>query len=122
MSEAAPDGEQNPPTSPHTILVVDDDAALCRFICLLLTQYGYTALHALNADDAHQVSNRTSGPQLAQELQSTRPNLRLLFMSGLVTEKNFQGVLGGSFIHKPFSPSALIDKIQSVLTGKSLHA
>ena len=51
MSEAAPDGEQNPPTSPHTILVVDDDAALCRFICLLLTQYGYTALHALNADE-----------------------------------------------------------------------
>ena len=138
MSEAAPDGKQNPPTSAHTILVVDDDAALCRFICLLLTQYGYTALHALNADDAHQVSNRhsgeinlllvdiamagTSGPQLAQELQSTRPNLRLLFMSGLVTEKNFQGVLGGSFIHKPFSPSALVDKIQSVLTGKSLHA
>jgi DNA-binding response OmpR family regulator len=135
MSEAAPDGEKYPFTSHHTILVVDDDAPLCRFICLLLTQYGYTALHALNAEDAHQVSNRqsgeinlllvdiamagTSGPQLAQELQRARPNLRLLFMSGLVTEKNFQGVLGGSFIHKPFSPSALIDKIQAVLAEES---
>lgn len=114
-----------------TILVVDDDASLCHLIRLLLIQYGYTALHALSAEAAIQVSARhagpihllladiamagTSGPQLAQEIRATRPNMRLLFMSGLVTEKNFQGVLGGSFIRKPFSPLDLIDTIEAIL-------
>lgn len=114
-----------------SILVVDDDANLCHLTRLLLTQYGYTALHALSAEAALQVSARhagridllladiamagTSGPQLAQELRAARPNMHLLFMSGLVTEKNFQGVLGGSFIRKPFSPSGLIDAIEAIL-------
>ncbi len=114
-----------------TILVVDDDAGLCHLTRLLLVQYGYTALHALSAEAALEVSIRhpgqidllladiamagTSGPQLAQELHAERPNMQLLFMSGLVTEKNFQGVLGGSFIRKPFTPSGLIDKIEAIL-------
>src|SRR5690348_3669483 len=107
-----------------TILVVDDDAGLCHLTRLLLVQYGYTALHALSGEGALQVSTRhpgqihlllvdiamagMSGPQLAQALRAARPNMRLLFMSGLVTEKNFQGVLGGSFIRKPFTPSGLV--------------
>jgi DNA-binding response OmpR family regulator len=111
--------------------VVDDDANLCHLTRLLLTQYGYTVLYALSAEAALQVSARhagridllladiamagTSGPQLAQEIRVARPNMHLLFMSGLVTEKNFQGVLGGSFIRKPFSPSGLIDKIEVIL-------
>ena len=114
-----------------TILVVDDDAGLCHLTRLLLVQYGYTALHALNAEAALHVSTRhpgqidllladiamagMSGPQLAQALRAARPNMRLLFMSGLVTEKNFQGVLGGSFIRKPFTPSGLVDTIEAVL-------
>lgn len=114
-----------------TILVVDDDANLCHLIRLLLTQYGYTALHALSAVAAIQVSARhagqihllladiamagISGPQLAQEIRATRPNMCLLFMSGLVTEKNFQGVLGGGFIRKPFSALDLIDIIETIL-------
>lgn len=118
-----------------TVLVVDDDANLCHLTRLLLTQYGYTALHALSADAALQVSARhtghidllladiamagTSGPQLAQALRAARPNMRLLFMSGLVTEKNFQGVLGGSFIRKPFIPSDLIEKIEAILRPNS---
>jgi two-component system, cell cycle sensor histidine kinase and response regulator CckA len=114
-----------------TILVVDDDAGLCHLTRLLLVQYGYTALHALNAEAALHVSTRhpgqihlllvdiamagMSGPQLAQALRASRPYMRLLFMSGLVTEKNFQGVLGGSFIRKPFTPSGLVDTIEAIL-------
>jgi two-component system cell cycle sensor histidine kinase/response regulator CckA len=114
-----------------TVLVVDDDAGLCHLTRLLLVQYGYTALHALNGEAALQVSTRhpgqihlllvdiamagMSGPQLAQALRAVRPNMRLLFMSGLVTEKNFQGVLGGSFIRKPFTPSGLVQTIEAIL-------
>jgi hypothetical protein len=43
-------------------------------------------------DDAKPVPPDTSSPH---------PITRLLFMSGLVTEKNFQGVLSGTFIRNP---------------------
>jgi two-component system, cell cycle sensor histidine kinase and response regulator CckA len=118
-----------------TILVVDDDVGLCHLTRLLLVQYGYTALHALNAEAALHVSTRhpgqidlllvdiamvgMSGPQLAQALLAARPSMRLLFMSGLVTEKNFQGVLGGTFIRKPFTPSGLIETIEAILRPNS---
>jgi two-component system, cell cycle sensor histidine kinase and response regulator CckA len=133
-SDDSPAGKQR--ANQHiTILVVDDDANLCHLTRLLLTQYGYTALHALSAEAALQVNARgtgqidllladvamagMSGPQLAQEIRATRPNMSLLFMSGLVTEKNFQGVLGGHFIRKPFNPSELIDKIEAILHSNS---
>ncbi|MBA2252602.1 MAG: response regulator [Nitrospirales bacterium] len=131
MARDDPRAEKQRTNQNITILVVDDDANLCHLTRLLLTQYGYTALHALSAEAALQVSARhagqidllladiamsgTSGPQLAQEIRTVRPNMHLLFMSGLVTEKNFQGVLGGSFIRKPFSPSGLIDTIEALL-------
>ena len=121
-----------------TILVVDDDAGLCHLTRLLLLQYGYTPLHALNAEAALHVSSRhpgqidlllvdiamagMSGPQLAQALRAARPNMQLLFMSGLVTEKNFQGVLGGSFIRKPFTPSGLVETIEAILHPNSRQA
>ena len=79
-----------------TILVMDDDANLCHLIRLLLTQYRFTALHALSAEEALQLSARhtgridllladiamagTSGPQLAQEIGATQPNVRLLYV------------------------------------------
>ena len=81
-----------------TILAVDDDANLCHLIRLLLTQYGYTALHALSAKEALQVIARhtgridlfladiamagTSGPQLAQEIRAAQPNMRLHTAAG----------------------------------------
>ena len=40
-------------------------------------------------------------------------------MLGLITEKNFQGVLGGGFIRNPFSPSGLIDTIKAILRPDS---
>ena len=114
-----------------TILVVDDDLGLCHLIRLMLQQYGYTVLSALHGEAALLISQEhrgpvdllladiamigMSGPQLAQCLRETRPTLRLLFMSGLVTEKNFQGVLGAGFLSKPFTPAGLVEKIEVAL-------
>jgi two-component system cell cycle sensor histidine kinase/response regulator CckA len=119
-----------------TILVVDDDADLCHLIRLMLQQSGYTVLSALHGEAALLISREhrgpidllladiamigMSGPQLAQCLRETRPALRFLFMSGLVTEKNFQGVLGAGFLSKPFTPAALVEKIEAALYTPSL--
>src|ERR1051326_9066552 len=122
---------QNSPAYSATILVVDDDARLCHLIRLMLQQYGYTVLSALHGEAAFFISREhrgpidvlladiamtgMSGPQLAQCLRETRPGLRLLFMSGLVTEKNFHGVLGAGFLGKPFTPTALVERIEAAL-------
>jgi len=122
---------QNSPSFRATILVVDDDARLCHLIRLMLQQYGYTVLSALHGEAALFISREhrgpidvlladiamtgMSGPQLAQCLRETRPELRLLFMSGLVTEKNFHGVLGAGFLGKPFTPTALVERIEAAL-------
>lgn len=100
-----------------TILVVDDDASLDHLTRLLLVQYGYGALHALSAEAAIQVSNRhpgqidllladiamapTSGPRLAQDIRTTRPNIRLLFMSGLVPKRILKGSSAGTSFESP---------------------
>jgi two-component system, cell cycle sensor histidine kinase and response regulator CckA len=123
--------DQDSPVYRATILVVDDDASLCHLIRFMLRQYGYTVLSALHAEAALFISREhrgpidllladiamigMSGPQLAQCLRETRPALRLLFMSGLVTEKNFHGVLGAGFLGKPFTPAALVEKIEAAL-------
>ena len=122
---------ENSPAYSATSLVVDDDARLCHLIRLMLQQYGYTVLSALHGEAALFISREhrgpidvlladiamtgMSGPQLAQCLRETRPGLRLLFMSGLVTEKNFHGVLGAGFLGKPFTPTALVERIEAAL-------
>ena len=59
-----------------------------------------------------------TGRELAERLESIRPGIKHLFMSGYTADVIVnQGVLkkGINFIHKPFSLQALSDKIRSVL-------
>ena len=57
-------------------------------------------------------------PKLAASLAATRPELRILYMSGFTESAvMYHGVLdpGTEFIQKPFSPQALGLKVQEVL-------
>jgi len=59
-----------------------------------------------------------SGPELAQRLLQRQPDLRVLFISGYTSDELVNRVAFGSafgFLQKPFSPAALIRKIQEVL-------
>jgi two-component system cell cycle sensor histidine kinase/response regulator CckA len=57
-----------------------------------------------------------SGPQLALQLRSRRPNLPVLFVSGVASTKNFQGVPDGHLLKKPYTPSVLASKVWEVLS------
>ena len=59
-----------------------------------------------------------SGPQLATNLRASRPEMKVLYMSGYTDSAIIHhGVLepGITFLEKPFSPDVLIRKIRAVL-------
>ena len=64
-----------------------------------------------------------SGKELAESLQSDRPKMKFVFMSGyaedIVVHKDVFSVIdtGSSFLKKPFSPIELAEKIKHELSG-----
>jgi FixJ family two-component response regulator len=62
-----------------------------------------------------------SGRALADRLIVERPGLKVLYMSGYTDNAIVhQGVLdkGTAFLHKPFSPAALVRKAREVLDAR----
>ena len=118
-----------------TILVVDDEPAVCQVTGTMLEMHGFSVLYAQSGEQAlrlveqHQgpihllvtdiVMPQISGPHLAQQLRSHRPNLPVLFISGLVSYGNFQGILGGWMLKKPYSPVMLASKVWEVLAASA---
>jgi two-component system cell cycle sensor histidine kinase/response regulator CckA len=73
------------------------------------------AIHLLVTDV---VMPRVNGRRLADLLLQTRPDLRILSMSGYTDEAEIrQGALepGVAFLQKPFSPMTLARKVREVL-------
>ena len=113
---------------PPIILVVDDEKAVCDLTGSMLELHGYSVLRASNGEEALElfdtyadritllvidiVMPRMSGPIVAQQLP-------VLFVSGLVSQGNFQGVMGGWFLRKPYTQKLLVAKIQQLMASSS---
>ncbi len=117
-----------------TILLVEDEPAILKLTRRVLEGLGYTVLVACTPGEAIRLAREhpgridllfsdvimpeMNGRDLARNLQSIQPNIRLLFMSGYTADViTQQGVLDPSvdFIQKPFSPRALGVKIREML-------
>ncbi len=120
----------------ETVLVVEDEDAIRDLLRDVLTDWGYTVLEAGTPRDALAVLTRhegavdllltdvvlpeMGGPQLATRVETLRPGIRVLFMSGYTDDAVLRhGVLGESarFLAKPFTPAALKRKVREVLEG-----
>jgi PAS domain S-box-containing protein len=120
----------------ETVLVVEDEDAIRDLLRDVLSDWGYTVLDAGTPRDALEMLARhdgtvdllltdvvlpeMNGPQLATRVETLRPGIRVLFMSGYTDDAVFRhGVLGESahFLPKPFAPAALKKKIREVLEG-----
>ncbi len=119
----------------ETILVVEDEPYLRKFILRVLTSSGYTVLdsedplHALDisrnySKEIHMlltdiIMPKMAGNELADIITQERSSILVLFMSGY-SEKaiDIQGVLkeGINFLSKPFSPSDLLWKIRAIFS------
>jgi len=124
-SEAA--GEESAEAQGETILVVEDEAAVRKLTCRILTRAGYNVLEASNGDlavgtwDEHPgeidllltdvVMPGMSGKELAERL-GTKP----VFMSGYTDDVTLRhGVEGPRLVQKPFDASTLLSAVRSAL-------
>jgi two-component system cell cycle sensor histidine kinase/response regulator CckA len=118
----------------ETVLLVEDDATLRGVIAEFLQRGGYRVLEAETAARASEIAQQhsgtihllvsdvvlpgTSGPALARELVTLRPELKTLFISGYTDNAVVHhGALdaGLAFLQKPFTRLRLLQVVRQVL-------
>jgi signal transduction histidine kinase/CheY-like chemotaxis protein len=122
------------PKGSGVILLVEDEPALRELVVQVLEMGGYTVYAAGDAAGARALWKQhgaevrllmtdvvlpdTGGPELARELSSLRPDLKVLFVSGY-TENAIvhHGTLdpGINFLEKPLLPQPLLARIHEIL-------
>ena len=118
----------------ETILLVEDDKQVRELTHSVLAGSGYSVLVAENGPTVEKICEQhkndidllltdvvmpgISGREVAKQVTARWPNVKVLFMSGY-TENSIihHGVLddGTFFLAKPFTPSALTNKVREVL-------
>jgi len=115
----------------ETILLVEDEESVRRLIFDALSARGYRVLSAPTAEKALELSQGhakpihilitdivmpgKSGNELAREMLRSRPDLRILFLSGY-TDNQFPDMEhGAAFLQKPFALHALTGKVRELL-------
>ena len=125
-----------PSAGSETVLVAEDDPAVRALVSLVLRRLGYDILEAADASHAELLAERHAGPihllltdvvmpgahgpELARRLRSTRPDMRVLLMSGYTDDELVvDGMLGGAdFLAKPFTPTELGLRVRAVLDAE----
>jgi PAS domain S-box-containing protein len=120
----------------ETILIVEDDDAARKLASRVLKRLGYGVLTAGGGEEALRLLEaRTetvnllisdvimpgmTGPELAQRVSTTHPEMRVLFTSGYSDDAIIRhGVLapGTLFMQKPYTPAVLARKVREALVG-----
>jgi PAS domain S-box-containing protein len=118
----------------ETILLVEDEEAVRDLASRILSAKGYSVVAAKSTKEAEQFSEKhggeihllltdiimpgTSGRELAVRITARHPKTRVLYMSGYTDNVLAQGGVleaGLSFLQKPFTPGALVQKVREVL-------
>ena len=118
----------------ETILLAEDSESLREMVREYLESVGYTVLEAASGNEALQrakefngtihllltdvVMPEMSGPELARQMVSLRPGMKVIFTSGYTDDAIArQGAIDPAvaFIQKPYRPKALAWKIRQVL-------
>jgi PAS domain S-box-containing protein len=117
-----------------TILLVEDDEIMRSLTRKLLEENGYTVVEADDGKSALEwveshpepidllltdvVMRRMSGPELVERLEASRPNLKVVYMSGYTGElmANREVLKAGvTLLEKPFSRTALLNTIHTTM-------
>ena len=134
--EGEPAGKANVPVKggEETVLLVDDDSAIRRVAGRYLKKMGYEVLEAPNGAEALRIAREHAGPigllladvvmpnmsgrEVAFQLESGRPDMKVIYMSGHNRDViAHHGVLteGRLFLQKPFRLRELAAKVRAAL-------
>jgi signal transduction histidine kinase len=125
---------QTAPSGSETILIAEDQAEVRSVTRAVLVSRGYTVLAAASGDEALRVAREYAKPidllvtdivmpnmggrDLADQVRRTLSGIRVLYVSGYTDDEILrQGVVASSveFLHKPFTPLRLLQKVRAVL-------
>jgi two-component system, cell cycle sensor histidine kinase and response regulator CckA len=115
----------------ETILVVDDNKTLLKFVVAILKRANFQVLSADNGANAIELAKETegridlllsdvdmplmSGPDLGETLKKSRPDLHVMLMSGGLNGNLLVLNYGWAFIQKPFVSTRLVQMVTEVL-------
>ena len=121
----------------ETVLVAEDEVLVREMVRDILTTHGYQVLTAQDGVEALQVAAEHEGPihllltdvvmprlggrALAERLHLSRPETRLLYMSGYTGHSiAHHGVPENSahFLAKPFDVEELVRRVRDILDGR----
>ncbi|NPA49826.1 MAG: PAS domain S-box protein [Thermodesulfobacteria bacterium] len=114
-----------------TILIVEDEPQVRRFLRETLCQSGAKLLEAANGDEALRILVSypkkidllltdvvlpvLDGPSLSLKARELRPELKILFISGYPEKKMPEKLNGTAFLPKPFTASELLKAVEEVI-------
>jgi two-component system, cell cycle sensor histidine kinase and response regulator CckA len=115
----------------ETILLAEDEEGVRQYVSELLMRRGFEVLQAANGSEALELARgysgqihllltdavmpQMSGPDLADQFAQARPGVPVLFMSGYSDRLLQPKGMDSTLIQKPFTATALITSIRSLL-------
>ncbi|TAN44867.1 MAG: transporter substrate-binding domain-containing protein [Nitrospirae bacterium] len=118
----------------ETILIAEDDTVLRKMSALVLTNYGYSVIEAVDGEDAiakyaesrdtvklvmlDGIMPKKNGKEVYDEIRIINPAVKTLFFSGYAEDiLSKEGLLDPdiNFILKPVTPSVLLKKVRELL-------
>ncbi len=121
----------------ETILLVEDEDMVRQLAERVFKEYGYTVLVSSNGVEALEMAAKhtdsiqlmvtdvvmpggLNGKQLADRMAASRPEMKVLYISGYTDGSLFSSTEGDAQVHlleKPFSPVVLVQKARELLDG-----
>jgi two-component system, cell cycle sensor histidine kinase and response regulator CckA len=139
MRTAPKDGASHPKrqsTDPFTVLIVDDEEAVRRFVERVLRDAGYVTAMAADGVEALEVAQRLGsfqmvvtdlmmpqmrGDELARRLRQIEPGLKILYLTGFSDALFKEKVTlweDEAFLDKPCSMKGLLEAVSLLLVGR----
>ena len=137
LNEAKPVEVIGPAGGTETILLAEDEENVRDITRLVLEEYGYKVIEAIDGEDAVNkfmenkdkivlllfdvIMPKMSGKEAFDMIRKIRPDIKVLFASGYPADFIHRKKIdeeGLPFVVKPISPTALIKKVREVLDKK----
>jgi CheY-like chemotaxis protein len=121
---------------PMSVLIVDDEQSVCKFVQRVLGEAGYATSTASDGPEAIEVASKLeqldilvtdlmmpqmSGDELARRMRITRPAVKVLYLTGF-SDRLFKEKVtlwqDEAFLDKPCSVKGLVQAVSLLLFGR----